>query len=258
MNLRFGNWYIGYISQLRLIPAYDSAVKSTKSDSYIFGSTPRPPESHSHFGSSSDAVCSWKVPFLSMNLAFGMIFVGDDVVLREGELQLEWCRQNHYFDVDIRCFDIAASVIDLPAFCGVTEIASSVEKVFTLPTILEDCYEFLLPFAMDYDVVVMLLLNFGGSQVMSPPDFVGFYAIEIDAKTLQLFLQIDVAPTTAGYFVASMLSVAESLVQSDTPHILSDVLCDASLDTELWSVCKLLLVFVGASVMLLLRDVFQF
>ncbi|KAG7586842.1 hypothetical protein ISN45_Aa02g021000 [Arabidopsis thaliana x Arabidopsis arenosa] len=106
---------------------------------------------------------------------------------------------------------------------------------------------------MDYDV---LLLNFGGLQVIAPPiaSFVGFHAIEIDVQTLQLFLQIDVDPTTAGYFVALMVSVAESLVQSDTPHILSE----ASLENELWSVCKLLVVLVGACVMLLLRDVFQF
>ncbi|KAG7594033.1 hypothetical protein ISN45_Aa01g028110 [Arabidopsis thaliana x Arabidopsis arenosa] len=65
--------------------------------------------------------------------------------------------------------------------------------------------------------------------------------------------------TISGYFVALMVSVAESLVQSDKPHILSDVLCDASSENELWSVCKLLLVLInGACVMLLLRDGFQF
>ncbi|CAH8264698.1 unnamed protein product [Arabidopsis lyrata] len=123
-----------------------------------------------------------------------------------GELQLEQFRQNHSFDVDTRCFDLAASVIDLPAFCRVTEIAFSLEIVSTLLDILEDCYDFLLLIAMDYDVIVMLLLNFGGLQVIAHPlaGLVGFHAIEIDVQILQFFLQIDVDPTTAGYFVALM------------------------------------------------------
>ncbi|KAG7540591.1 hypothetical protein ISN45_Aa07g007770 [Arabidopsis thaliana x Arabidopsis arenosa] len=93
--------------------------------------------------------------------------------------------------------------------------------VLTLPTILGDCHGFLLLIAMDFVILVMLLLNFGGLQVIAAPiaGFVGFHAIEIDVQTLQLFFQIDVAPTTAGYFVALMDSVAESLVQSDTPHM---------------------------------------
>ncbi|CAE5959404.1 unnamed protein product [Arabidopsis arenosa] len=50
-----------------------------------------------------------------------------------------------------------------------------------------------------------------------------------------------IAPYTAGYFVALMVSVAESLVQSDKPHILSDVLCDASSENELWKKTSILL-----------------
>ncbi|CAH8263446.1 unnamed protein product [Arabidopsis lyrata] len=102
-----------------------------------------------------------------MNLASGMIFVDSGIVFVGDDVELQLEREK----------------------------ASSLEMVSTLPTILEVCYDFLLLIAMDYDIVVMFLLNFGGLQVIAPP-IAGFVSMPFDDA-----LYLSTACYSYGWFV---------------------------------------------------------